>query len=334
MQLNFIAAPEVLNLLSPAQATSAIIDALVTGLDPATDPARSVVPLTEGQFLIMPAEGADYAGVKVATVAPDNPGRNLPRIQALYLLFDADTLTPEAVLDGTALTTLRTPAVSIAGILPVLTQRSTPLRLAVFGAGQQGVGHVNTIRDVMEGRRDINHVTYIVRSPHRVDLPTSAAGEVVASGSPAATAAVAAADIIVCATSASEPLFDSSLIRTDAIVVAVGSHEPHGREVDAALCGRAQVIVEDVATALRESGDIIMAIDEGALNANELISMKDVANGVTQLDPERAVLFKSSGMSWEDLVIARAVVQASRNSNSRPTLVGIDRKYGEAPPKE
>jgi ornithine cyclodeaminase len=314
MQLNFIPAAEVRSLLGPAQATAAIMDALVTGLDPAADSARGIVSLAEGQFLIMPAEAAGYAGVKVATVAPNNPLQDLPRIQALYLIFDAKTLTPEAVLDGTALTTLRTPAVSVAGILPVLTQRSTPLRLVVFGAGQQGIGHVETLTEVMEGRRLIQSVSYIVRNPDRVSLPPWAEGELVALGSPAASAAVAEADVIVCATSASEPLFDSSLVRADAIVVAVGSHEPHVREVDAAFCGRAQVIVEDVPTSLRECGDVIMAIAEGALTAKDLIPMKDVANGVARLDPDRPVLFKSSGMSWEDLVIARAVVQAAKSS--------------------
>jgi ornithine cyclodeaminase/alanine dehydrogenase-like protein (mu-crystallin family) len=284
--------------------------------DKATANLLGVSNCTQGQFLIMPAEGASYAGVKVATVAPNNPSQNLPRIQALYLIFDALTLTPEAVLDGTALTTLRTPAVSIAGILPVLTQRSTPLRLAVFGAGQQGVGHVETLTEVMEGRREIESVNYIVRNPGRVSLPPSAAGEVLALGSLAASAAVAAADVIVCATSAREPLFDSSLVRSDAIVVAVGSHEPHIREIDAAFCGRAQVIVEDVPTALRESGDIIMAIAEGTLAEKDLIPMKNVANGVVPLDPDRPLLFKSSGMSWQDLVIAKAVVQAFTKSNA------------------
>lgn len=316
VQLNFIPEAEVKSLLSPAQATAAIMDALVTGLDPAEDSARGIVTLTEGQFLIMPAEAAGYAGVKIATVAPNNPSQDLPRIQALYLIFDAQTLTPEAVLDGTALTTLRTPAVSIAGILPVLTQRSTPLRLTVFGAGQQGVGHVKTIQDVMDGRREIESVTYIVRNPERVSLPTSAAGHVVTLGSAAASEAVAAADVIICATSASEPLFDSSLVRSDGVVVAVGSHEPHVREIDAAFCGRAQVIVEDVPTALRESGDVIMAVAEGTLSAKDLIPMKDVANGVVPLDLDRPVLFKSSGMSWEDLVIAKAVVQASAKTTA------------------
>lgn len=310
MQLDFISAAEVLSVLGPAQATAAITDALRTGLNPADDSARDVIPLAQGQFLIMPAEADGYAGVKVATVAPDNPSRNLPRIQALYLIFDAETLTPKAVLDGTALTTLRTPAVSIAGILPVLTQRSTPLRVVVFGAGQQGVGHVHTITEVMDGRRRIENVTYVVRNPSKVTLPASAAGKVLALASREALAALVAADLIICATSAREPLFDSSLVRDDVIVVAVGSHEPHVREIDAALFSRAQVIVEDVPTALRESGDVIMAINETALAAEDLLPMKDVVTEAKRLDADVPVLFKSSGMSWEDLVVAKAVVQA------------------------
>jgi ornithine cyclodeaminase len=232
------------------------------------------------------------------------------------LIFNGRTLTPEAVLDGTALTTLRTPAVSIAAILPVLTQRSTPLRLAVFGAGQQGVGHVDTLTEVMEGRREIADVTYIVRNPDAADPSPSPNSTVVRLDSPAAKMAVAEADVIICATSASEPLFDSTLVRTDAIVIAVGSHEPHVREVDAALCGRAQVIVEDVPTALRESGDVVMAIQEGTLTAEDLIPMKDVATGAVSIDASRPVLFKSSGMSWEDLVVAKAVVQAAKSNSA------------------
>ncbi len=123
---------------------------------------------------------------------------------------------------------------------------------------------------------------------------------------------MAAADVIICATSASEPLFDSRMLRNDSIVIAVGSHEPHVREVDAALCGRAQVVVEDVATALRESGDIVMAIAEGTLSEEELVPMKDLLTGAVPLQyPDRPLFFKSSGMSWEDLVAAAAVVEAS-----------------------
>ena len=65
-----------------------------------------------GSLLLMPAFGAAGVGVKLVTLTPANPGRGLPFIQASYVLFDAETQSPEAVLDGSALTALRTAAVS------------------------------------------------------------------------------------------------------------------------------------------------------------------------------------------------------------------------------
>ena len=93
------------------------------------------------------------------------------------------------------------------------------------------------------------------------------------------TTALRSADVVVCATSARAPLFDSALLRDDVVVVAVGSHEPDARELDAALLGRATVVVEDVATALREAGDVVLAIAEGALDPADLVPMRDVVTG-------------------------------------------------------
>ncbi len=84
--------------LGPAAAVRAITDALRGGLDPATDPPRTAVALSHGQFLLMPSETPAAAGVKVATVAPGNPARGLPRVQAAYLLFDGETLALRAVV--------------------------------------------------------------------------------------------------------------------------------------------------------------------------------------------------------------------------------------------
>ena len=102
---------DAVTALGPAAAVQAVVDALRGGLDPVGDPPRSAVGLVHGHFLLMPSETPAATGVKVATVAPGNPERGLPRIQAAYLLFDRETLTLQAVLDGSALTTLRTPAV-------------------------------------------------------------------------------------------------------------------------------------------------------------------------------------------------------------------------------
>ncbi|MFU8876229.1 ornithine cyclodeaminase family protein [Micromonospora sp. SL4-19] len=293
---------------SPVEAVEAITAALVGGLDPAEDLPRHAVPLRAGEFLLMPSEGARsgrHVGIKVATVAPGNPTRGLPRIQASYLLFDAETLTLVAVLDGTALTTLRTPAVSVAAVRPRLLAASGPLTVAVFGAGPQAHGHVETLAAALTPHRQITSVTHLVRNISRA---TTDGADVVAVDGVQADDVLRAADVIVCATSARAPLFDAGQVRDTAVVIAVGSHEPDAREVPGALCGRATVVVEDVATALREAGDVCLAIKEGALQARDLLPMREVVTGQTRPAPGRPLLFKSVGMSWQDLAVAEAVL--------------------------
>jgi len=259
----------------------------------------------------MPSQSATAVGVKVASVAPDNPGRGLDKIQALYIHFDAQTLSPRLLMDGTALTTLRTPAVSVAAIKPVLLSSHAPLDVVVFGAGPEGAGHAATLRDVVRGTRDIASVTFVVRHPERVD-PGSLGAEarLVAAGSSAATVAVAAAQLIVCATGSAVPVFDSTIARDDVVIVAVGSHDPDRREVDAQLCARAQVIVESRQSALRECGDVVLAIAEDALDPASLVPMADVITGRVVLDPHQPVFFKGSGMAWQDVAVAQAVADA------------------------
>lgn len=284
--------------LGPAAAVAAIVDALRGGLDPAADPARVGVDLTNGQFLLMPSETPTATGVKVVTVAPDNPAKGLPRIQAAYLLFDRDTLALRAVLDGTALTTLRTPAVSVAAVLRRLPDRA--LRVAVVGAGPQATGHVATLAAL----RPLEDPTYLVRDPSRTTLPA------VPLGTPDADQVLHTADVVVCATSARTPVFDSALLRDDAVVVAVGSHEPDARELDSTLLGRSSVVVEDLDTALREAGDVVLAVAEGALSPPDLLAMRDVVSGAVEAPPDRPLVFKSVGMAWQDLVVAEAVLSA------------------------
>jgi len=307
--LPYLDADAVLRAISPRAAVEAIEVALRSGFDPSVDPERVVVPTMHGQMLLMPSEVGPAAGVKIATVAPANPDRGLPRIQGTYVLFAAETLTPVAIMDGAALTTIRTPAVSVAAVKSVLVETEAPLEIVVFGAGPQGVGHVATVAAVLEGRRPLGSVTYVVRNPGSVDPGLRAEAAVVAAGSTAANEAVRRAGLIVCATTARTPLFGGTEVADGATVVAVGSHEPDARELDGTLLGRADVIVEHSKTALREAGDVIMAISEGALVAGDLIPMAEVLTGRARLSGDRPVVFKSTGMSWEDLVIARIIVE-------------------------
>ncbi|MCI1749235.1 MAG: ornithine cyclodeaminase family protein [Acidipropionibacterium sp.] len=295
--------------LSPAAAVDAIAGALTGGFDPARDIARTIAETSQGQFLLMPAEVGDAAGVKVATVAPANPAVGLPRIQASYLFFDARTLTLRATLDGTALTTLRTPAVSVAAIRPALERFDGPLRVAVFGAGPQGIGHVQTLAAIAPG--PLAGTTFIVRHPDKAVLEARELGEVVDAGSPEARQALSGAQVVVCATSARTPLFDADAVASNAVVIAVGSHEPDARELPGALLARSTVIVEDRGTAVREAGDIVLALGDGVITEDDLIPMRDAVTGVAAIPADRPVVFKSVGMSWQDLVVADAVLRAA-----------------------
>jgi ornithine cyclodeaminase/alanine dehydrogenase-like protein (mu-crystallin family) len=304
---------------SPLEAVDAITAALVAGLDPADDLPRQAVPLRTGEFLLMPSEGARssaHVGIKVVTIAPDNPDRGLPRIQASYLLFDAESLSLVAVLDGTELTTLRTPAVSVAAVRTRLAEGTAPLRVAVFGAGPQAHGHVAALTEAL-APRTLSSVSHLVRDPSRAR--PAAGARLVTLGTHEAQEEVHNADVIVCATSARTPLVEADAVSDTAVVIAVGSHQPDVREVPSGLCARATVVVEDVATALREAGDVCLAIDDGALVARDLVPMRDVVTGRTTPAHDRPLLFKSVGMSWQDLVVAEAVLAGQSHPGHRPS---------------
>ncbi len=130
---------------------------------------------------------------------------------------------------------------------------------------------------------------------------------------------VADADLVICCTTAREPLFDGRLVRPDAVVVAVGSHEPTARETDTALVRRAAVYVESRAAALREAGDLLVPEAEGAIGAGHITgTLADLVAGRLPAGlpagGERGCpqLFKSVGMAWEDLAVAVALYEAGR----------------------
>ena len=287
-----ISAEQVLALGFP-RAVEALREALAGGLDPESEPARSRVALGGGEVLIMPSGDDRIAGVKLVGIAPGNPARGLPRIHGTYVLFDAPTLAPRAVLDGAALTSLRTPAVSALGVDLVAPPGAR--KLVVFGTGPQARGHIEALRAV----RPIDSVRVIGRSHER----TARFAAQVDRAEVADAEAVADADIVACCTTAREPLFDGRRLKPGAVVVAVGSHEPEAREVDTETVRRCGALVESRAVAVREAGDIIQAgIDE-----TELVTFADLVRGTT---PARPRLIKTVGMGWEDLVIAAAVAEA------------------------
>jgi ornithine cyclodeaminase len=282
--------------LPMSTAIAAVRDALRTGLDPAADPARGVVPLDHGHLLVMPAQWGEYAGVKVASVAPDNPAVGRPRIQGSYLLLDGATLTPLAVLDGIALTAIRTAAVS--AVAADLLAEPDAATLLVFGSGPQAHSHVAALREI----RPLRQVIVVGRDTTRAE---AFAAEI--DGLSARIGSVSdinKADIVACCTTARTPLFDGTLLAGHATIIAVGSHEPDAAEVDATTVTGSTVVVEARATALREAGDIIQA------GMDTLIELATLVRERPPIDMTRPRLFKSVGMAWEDLVLAASAYRA------------------------
>ncbi|QYC42966.1 L-lysine cyclodeaminase [Nonomuraea coxensis DSM 45129] len=309
--LPYLDAATVERLVPMGRAVQVLEDALRAGLDPEATPQRSAVAVPAGQLLLMPAATGRYAGVKAVSIAPANPERGLPRIQGTYLLLDGATLAPLAALDGLALTSLRTPAVSALAVRHLA--RPEGGRLVVFGSGPQAWGHVLALREV----RPVTGVTVVGRDPGRA---AALAGRCRAAGLPArahgheearaVAAAVAEADLIACCTTAREPLFPGKLARDGVTVVAVGSHEPDARELDGDLVARATVVVEARSAALEEAGDVIVPIRHGTITSGHLAgNLAELVAGAVPVGSGPRV-FKSTGMAWEDLVVAAAAYEA------------------------
>ncbi|MEU4996059.1 ornithine cyclodeaminase family protein [Streptomyces sp. NPDC021622] len=300
----YIDAETMSRLVPMSTAIGAVEAVLKTDLDPEAEPPRGVVDIPGGQLLLMPSATTAYTGVKIATVTPSNAARELPRIQGMYALLDGVTHTPRALMDGIALTSLRTPAVSGAAIKYLAVPEAR--RLLVFGTGPQAWGHVEAVRAV---RPALEHVDVVARTPERVTAFVERCRAAGLSAAAATAADVASADVICCCTTARTPLFDSTLLADHATVAAVGAHEPDAREVDEALLARGSVVAESRGVALRECGDIVLAIESGAFDVAWLRTLSELVRGEFTIPGDRPRLFKSAGMAWEDLGVAVSVYE-------------------------
>ncbi|MFC0528673.1 ornithine cyclodeaminase family protein [Phytohabitans kaempferiae] len=298
---------ELAATLKMEDAVRAIEDAIRDGLDPAADIPRSAVRLRNGHALLMPSEDHSRIGLKVAMVADGVPDRGALRIQATYLVFDADSLALTAMLDGTELTRIRTAAVSMAAIRPALPRLQTGANVVVFGSGPQALAHIDALSSTLPF--GIASLTVAVRG---VVSENERLGDqdalCLSSDSAELRDRLQTADVVVAATTAREPLFDDLHVGLQPVVIAVGSHEPGARELPSGLLRRSLVVVEDVETSRREAGDIIQAIDEGALDPHDIVSLASVVSAAVPIPAGCPYVFKSTGMSWEDLVVANAAL--------------------------
>lgn len=307
MRLPYYDAETVHEVLTYERAMDALEESLRGGLDPEADGPRLFADAPGGEFLLMPASSSRYAGLKALTVAPDNPARGLEKIQGVYVLYSADTLAPVALMDGASMTVIRTSAVSISAVRQLAALAPDDVgpapRILVFGAGSQAAGHIRAAHVSFPGAR----FEVVGRRPERVAaLASDLAGDgiTITDRTADGEAAVPGADIIVCVTTASGPIFDGALVSSHAIVAAAGTHGRDMRELDDGLVGRADIVVEGRASARAENGNLVSLTDAQLAGTPNLA---DLARGHVQRTPGRPVVYTGVGMSWEDLVCASAI---------------------------
>lgn len=293
--------------------------ALSSGIDPENDGPRLFSPAPGGEFLIMPSVGRQYSGTEVVTIAPDNPAHGRPKIQGTYVLFNSETLAPVAVMDGAELTLLRTPATTALAVKNILAadprgrfSSNEPLEipvLLVFGTGPQASGHIDAIRAVAT----VGEVVIVGRTVEQAAALAMKCAERGLNSRVGNETDVFLADVILCATSSREPLFDGGLVRPHAIVAAIGSHGLDAREIDPSLARRADIIVEGRASAMREAGNLIPARSREEWGQEKLTNLAELVRGHLLRRSGTPALYTGVGMAWEDLVVASHIHEQQLN---------------------
>jgi ornithine cyclodeaminase/alanine dehydrogenase-like protein (mu-crystallin family) len=304
-ELRLIGAEELRVRLPMVAAIDALEEAFRT-LDPEAGPLRTEVETPRGSLLLMPAFGDAGVGVKLVTLTPSNPGRGHAYVQASYVLFDADTQSPVAILDGTALTALRTAAVS--GLATRHLAREDAGRLVLFGAGVQARSHLEAMCAV----RPVTELVVVSRSPGPAESLVEDGRERGLRARLGEPADVAEADLICTCTTSEMPVFEGSLLRPGVHVNAVGSHRPEARELDTETVRQGRVVVETRDVAVAEAGELAIPISEGAIEAGHVAAdLAETTRGArVRRSPDDVTVFKSVGVAFEDLVVARAIMDA------------------------
>jgi len=316
MDLRVLDAGEVRQALPMAEAVEAMKRAfgLLSGGE-VSMPLRSRVEIAEqnATALFMPAYGGAEAGlaVKIVSVFPHNPERGLPTIHAVVIVLDPLSGAPVALLEGASLTAIRTGAAS--GAATDLLARKSSHTVAVFGSGAQARTQLEAVCTVREIRTawvygiDAPGVEAFAREmagrgPCPADLRIAeTSGE-----------AVAEADIICTATTATTPVFDGRRVRPGTHINAIGSYTPDMQEIDGDLVARSLVVVDSRQAALVESGDLIIPQREGRITEAQIhAELGEIVNGSRpgRTGEDQITFFKSVGIAIQDAVAAGAALQ-------------------------
>jgi ornithine cyclodeaminase len=259
-------------------------------------------------WLIMPAwQPGGYMGIKSVTIAPGNAGRGLQSLYSTYQLSDATTGQPLAMIDGNEITARRTAAAS--ALAASKLARAGASRLLVVGTGRvagllpAAYRAVLPISDVTVWGRSTARAEALVRQLQAQGIAATVAVDL--------AAAAAAADIVSCATLASEPVVQGAWLQPGSHLDLIGSFTPAMREADDACFAGASLYV-DTREALNKSGELIGPMSRGVFGESDLAgTLEDLCRGTRpgRTSASQRTVFKSVGTALEDLAAAMLVYE-------------------------
>ncbi len=318
-----LSAGEVEQLLPMEECIEVVAGALVALENgEMTQPLRSVfVPRGAhgGVMAWMPAHrggSTPVFGMKVLCVVPGNPAIGLDGHQGQVILADGVTGRLRALLDASAVTAIRTAAVS--ALATRLLARADARTLAIVGTGVQALSHLESIPLV----RSIEHVRVAGRTPERARQFVAEAGggfPFTLEASESAEAAVRDADIVVTATSSREPVLAREWLKQGAHVNAVGASRPSSRELDTTTVADALLFTDRRESIENEAADYRLALEEGRISAShpcvelgELLTAKEEG----RTSDEQLTLFRSLGLAVFDVAAAEHAVAKAHETGT------------------
>lgn len=295
-----------------------LIDALRKGFaENWTSPDRMHLEMSNNPERIMllmpswtgPAERS-YAGIKVATVHPDNHILNAPSIHALYYLMDGQTGAPLATMDATRMTLWRTACAS--ALASSYLSREDSNVMTMVGSGNLAPYFIRAhmaIRPITKinlWNHNIRNAQVLAEKLQDEGLPVTAHPDLVS--------AVKESDIISTATFSSTPLVFGKWLKPGAHVDGAGAFTADRRETDDELVERAKIYCDTRAGALREGGDLVMPINTGVIHESDVLGdLHDLARGTVagRQNGTDITFFKSVGHALEDLAAAIVIHEAN-----------------------
>ena len=265
---------------------------------------------SQGTVLLMPAWQVDrYLGIKTVTIFPGNAARGLPGLYATYMLYDAGSGAPLAQIDGNEITARRTVAAS--ALAASRLARADAQRLLVLGCGRVGSLLAPAYRQVLP----ITQVRVWDRTPaHALALVRRLCAQGIAATVAADLPdAVAWADVVSCATLATEPLVQGRWLAPGSHLDLIGGFTPQMREADDACFAGAAIFV-DTAEAIQKSGDLLGPMARGVFAATDVRgTLADLCRGAVagRCDAAQRTVFKSVGTALEDLAAAVLVYESA-----------------------